>query len=437
MTTKISKFVVLDFLLNVLVRGSGAPFAFLANVLIARALGPKDFGIYMVFLSSAYLVGGIAVFGTDGVMVREIAKDWKNKNNSYLMALGRWGMSRVFIMSIIGALLLTIWLIIDGINLGTPRLEIYIAVFLLVPSSASVIIIASFLNGMGNDLATQAINSPIRSGLLLIGVAALFLLNIQHQISHILTIQIGTFILTSMAGWYWIRTKNNGPALLEYFKNDANKTISTNENIKKWRVSSWHFFIGTAGTLVLNKADIILVSVLSEATTAGFYGAAVRVGQIASIVGYAGLFWLQPKIVNNIHNKKKKALLLSLKQGSILIGCSTLFFCTIVYFSADYIVSFLGPGFQISATPLRWISFGYVIWAMTLPLYALLLMSGAEATVASILWTQVIVNIGLIFILVPVYGVNGASWAWVGGMTSTSILTAWYGYQQLKRILND
>lgn len=436
MTPQPSKFIFLDFLLNVIARGSGAPFAFLANIIIAKALGPKEFGVYMVLLSSAYLVGGIAVFGTDIVMVREIAKGWKNKSNSYLMAVGQWGISRVFIMSLIGGVLLIVWLVIDDSNLGTARLEIFSAVFFLVPASASIIIISSFLIGMDNALATQAINNPIRNGLLIIGLMALFFLKIPNQISHIINIQTITFVVSSMAGWYWIRKKNNGPALLKYFKKNDNKTIVINENIKEWRLSSWHFFIGTAGILVLNKVDIILVSALSEATTAGFYGAAIRVGQIVSTVGYAGLFWLQPKIVNNIHLKQKKTLLLSLKQGCILISSGTLFFCMIVYFSADYIISFIGPDFQVAATPLRWISFGYVIWALCLPLYALLLMSGAEATTAKILWVQVIVNIGLIFILVPVFGVNGASWAWVGGMTSTSLLTIWYGYQQLKRILN-
>jgi len=370
--------------------------------------------------------------GTDRVLIREIAKSWEPSNNHEIIPVGKWGIIRVTIFSIIGSLLLFIWLKISADSIGALSKNGLFAILLLVPASASIIIISSFLTGMGNVKISQAITNPIRNALLLIGITFCFFLNKTNQADKILIIQVVSFILSSMIGWYWIRHKNNGPKLIEYWGKNHLKG-----NPSEWNLSSWHFFVGTAGILILTRIDIILVNVLSDSVTAGLYGAAVRVGQIGSIVGLSGSIWLQPRIVQYLHQNQKKALLKFLKQGICLIGSATLFLAIGIYLFADYIVLLLGPEFIFVAGPLRLIGLGYTFWAISVPFYTFLLMSGSEVKAAKILWTQVFINLGLLILLVPRFGVYGAVWSWVGGVAFNSVLSLYFGLKQLNNLTKN
>ncbi len=422
---------IIDFILSVILQGSGAPIAFFANVLIARALGVKEFGIYMVLLSLAYLVGGIAVFGTNRVLIREIAQVRKKAVQKHILVVGRWGILRVLLMSVLGALMLAIWLKTGLGNEHDYCLGSLFVLAILVPASAFIIIISAFLTGLGGVKLSLAVGNPIRNGLLLVGIIFLLQFGFANKVIAILIVQSLSFVLSAIIGWYWIRKYLGGPKLRKYFRNIPNKNKETSGNYKAWRKSSWHFFIGTAGTLALNRLDIIVVNALSDTTTAGVYGAAVRIGQLAAVVALTGSAWLQPKVAYNARHNKKDALILCLKQGGWLISGGTLLVAIIIFVLADYIVSWLGPGFGVVAEPLRWITLGYTLWAIVIPFYVFLLMSGGEALIARIIWIQVVANLGLLVILVPVYGVLGATWAWVGGVTITSVLIGWGGARQL------
>ena len=358
----------------------------------------------MVLLSAAYLIGGAAVMGTDRVLIREIAKNWRLADSSKIIPVGSWGITRVIIFSFVGALFLFIWLAASKNDIGNFSKTGLIFLLLLAPASTSLIMISSFLVGMGNVKLSQALSNPIRNMLLLLGVVLCSGFSIARQAEYIVAVQVASFFFCSLMGWLWIRYKNRGPKFIEYWEK---KTLNVNSS--SWNISSWHFFIGTAGLLLLHRLDIILVNTLSNSVTAGIYGAAVRIGQIVAIVGLSGSIWLHPKIVKHLHQERKKDLFAILKQGMVLIGSATFLLSIGVFWGADYIAGLLGPDFSIAADPLRWIAFGYTVWAVGVPFYAFLLMSGSEAVVAKILWAQVSVNIVMLFILVPIYGAHGAA----------------------------
>ncbi len=421
-----------DFFLTVLIRGSGAPIAFIANIFIARLLGAQKFGDYIVLLSAAYLVGGITVFGTNRVLIREVASSQHPEKQDILL-VGRWGISRVLLFSFCGALLVYLWFHTTWANLDYNEFAGIVAAALLVPASASVIIVSAFMVGMGNVKFSQAISDPIRNILLLSGCLLIFYLRPSDEIGTLLFIQIATFLISSIIGWKWIRYKSNAPPLIDYWHHQASPSQSISSKIKNYRIASWYFFLGSAGTLVLNRIDILVVNALSDSTIAGYYGAAVRVGQVAAIVILAGSIWLQPQIAQHIKTGDRKSLMTVLKHGSscILAGSSFVVICLFIW--ADFIVSWLGPGFGVVAYPLRLVGFGYFLWAIAVPLYAYLLMSGGEAVIASILWFQVASNLLLHFLLVPKFGVIGAAWAWTGGMAIVSAMTLWWGLQRLMK----
>ena len=391
------------------------------------------FGIYMVLLSAAYLVGGIAVFGTDRVLVRETASSQDIDKKKTLLLVGRWGMARVLLFSMIGFVLVYLWFHSRWANTGyNDATGIWVA-SLLVPASVSTIIVAAFLTGMGNVKISQAINDPIRNSFLLLCIVFALYFGTAGEIRVVFVAQIVSFLMASIVGWKWLQYKADVPSFVEYWLTQPRSQKPAPDKIKKFRISSWYFFLGTAGTLILNRVDILVVNALSDATVAGYYGAAVRVGQLAAIVILAGSVWLQPKIAQYVNAGDRSSLLLVLKQGSAYIigGTTLVVICLFVW--ADFIVSWLGPGFEVVAIPLRLVGLGYLVWAVALPLYAFLLMAGGETVIARILWTQVFTNLSLHFMLVPAFGVVGAAWAWTGGMIIISAITLWCGLHSLHK----
>ena len=99
-----------DFILAMMVPGTGAPLAFIADILIARYLGADSFGHYMVLLSTAYIFAGIITLGTDQVLIREIAAERNRSDPEHQRRLVRWAQWRFSLASVAGSLLLLIWL---------------------------------------------------------------------------------------------------------------------------------------------------------------------------------------------------------------------------------------------------------------------------------------------------------------------------------------
>lgn len=423
---------LVDFILAMVVPGTGAPLAFIANILIARYLGADSFGNYMVLLSTAYIFAGIINLGTDQVLIREIAAERNRSDSDHRQRLVRWAQWRFSLASVVGSLLLLIWLRGSSwLYSGTTSLEL-VSTLLLGWSSALLILVAAFLAGRGNVVASQALGNPIRNGILLIAIVYLaWRQTVVEKTGAMLLLQAASFLIVAWAGWLWLRRRQTGGVRAP----DSSAThAGARSGRRVWSKAAWMFFIGSLGTLLLNRLDVILVAYMSDAATAGLYGAALRTAQFVAMLGNAALVWLQPRVAFYYRQGDMVSLLWLLRRGALVIVSASFIALLVVLFAADAIAGWLGVDFSAAAGPLRLIAFGYFVWALALPLFVFLSMTGSETAIARILWLQLGLNGVLTVLLVPQMGVMGAALSWFIGMAIAAILIGFTGWSSLERI---
>jgi len=91
------------------------------------------------------------------------------------------------------------------------------------------------------------------------------------------------------------------------------------------------------------------------------------------------------------------------------------------YALAPRIVGLLGAGFEGAIFPFRLLIIGYAVWAICVPSYSALTMSGREALVSRIAWGRVGITLLASIPLVAELGAIGGALAWAGGLTLASI----------------
>lgn len=415
-----------DLVLSMLARGSGAPLAFAANVLIARLLGPAKFGSYMTLLSVGLIAGGIAAFGVGPVLTREIPKAPREGRPRIVVVTGFWAFGLTSRLSLVAIVASVVWLtFVPGVGLGQWLAKL--AVLGIIPAYAWSTAIAGTLAGLAQVAKSQAIANILKNGMLLLGVIVLYAVS-AATVSRLLFVQVVSILLACGIGVHWI-VKSIGN---EWPLGKAPPPIDPDAR-HAWQRSARHFLLMSLTWLFLGRFDVIIVNALSGTTQAGYFGAAARTAQIANIGTLVWLAWLQPRVSEAAHFGRWHALNRLVRGGlfgavsvaGVLIAAS--------WFAAPSLMRLMGPGFQAAVAPFRWLLFGYLIWAAGTPFYAFLSMANHEVLLSRILWMQLLFTFLASFPLVLEFGALGAAAAWSGGMVFTGVCIMAFGYAGLRK----
>jgi len=405
-----------DLFRSLAMRGLGVPLAFAANLLIARLLGPAEYGAYLVLLSTGLLAGGVAVFGVNRVLTREIAKSVPASQALTLRMVYRWGLRFTAVTSLLAMVVVLLWL---TAGLGVPKVGWVERVLtaLVVPTSLVSILAAGVLLGLGSTPGSQALDNVIKNGALLLGVLCLYALAWPAGAGEVLGIQVIAFSLAGVIGALWVRRLRNqlpvdGASALPVEASDVEHAT--------WRRSAGHFFAGSAAVLLLGRLDIVLVNALGGETVAGLFGAAIRLAQVAGVAGMVLMAWLQPRFARAVAEQKDGRIRHLVWRGMLASFGLTAAVVLIGWLLAFELMELMGAGFEQAVWPFRWLLLSYLAWGLAVPGYALLAMSGHEAMIARVSWAQFFGTVGLTFYLVPSFGALGGAWAYGAGMFGAS-----------------
>jgi len=407
-----------DLFRSLAMRGLGVPLAFAANLLIARLLGPAEYGAYLVLLSVGLLAGGVAAFGVNRVLTREIAKSVPAMQETTFRIVYRWALRLTTMTSVFAMVVVLLWL---AVGLGIPSVgwgERALTT-LLVPASLASILAAGILLGLGSTLGCQALDNVIKNGALFLGVMSLYVLARPVGVGEVLSVQVMAFVLAGVIGAVWVRRLRNQLPV------EGASTLpieASNVERSTWRRSASHFFAGAAAMLLLGRLDIVLVNALGGEMAAGLFGAAIRLSQVASMVGFVLMAWLQPRFAKAVAEQQglriKHLLIRGILASFVMSGAVTF----VGWMAAPWLMKLMGEGFEQSIWPFRWLLLAYLAWGLAVPGYALLAMSGHEAKLARVSWAQLILTVLLTLLMVPSYGALGGAWAFGAGILGTSFV---------------
>lgn len=405
----------LDFVLSIGIRGLGAVLALALNVLLARLLGVTEYGRYMTWLSMGLVLGGLAVRGVGQVLTREMAGG-ANTDRSLRRVLTRWAVGRVIRSAVLLAVVYLAWVLIlqSKLSFETLQWSAALAGIGVVGLFAFCSIEAGAINGFSASLRSQALLLVVQNGgtLALLGLMY-WLLTGPHRVVQALWLQTGGYAIALLLGAYWLR----GLARHKSENEAASRIAPTGSRAltRGWNISSRHFLLVTVAAVLVNRVDVVLVSALSGAEVAGVYAAGARLAQVALMVALAVNVVLSPRIAH-AHKRGDRAEVQRLFRSGLIF---TVPIAAIEVLGAvglaPWIVGVLGISYTASAAPFAWVTVAYALWTVAAPGYALLAMTGLEKMVAALSWVVLIVNIGAMVILVPLYGAAGGGAAMAAG----------------------
>ncbi|MEM7757914.1 MAG: oligosaccharide flippase family protein [Cyanobacteria bacterium P01_A01_bin.40] len=359
-------------------------------VILARTFAPERYGAYVGIVAIVSIFMPFATWGSEKVLIQQVSRD-RSLFREY------WGTSilkNLFFGSICISIILTIYSVI-----AIPNISIY-AVFFV--SLANLIFLRL------NDIARD---SFLAVGQLSYTGRAIFLVSLNRFFAAVLMIVAfsnpsillwtilycaATFLAAVISGWLVIKQVDYPEFKLSKMMTELRLGFS--------------FAIGISARSIYNDLDKSMLAKLSTLESAGIYGAAYHILNVAftpilslAMASYRNFFQQGVSGIQGSFQLCKKLLPSSLGYSLLaILGLAI---------GAPFIPIILGAEYSNSAIALVWLS--PTIFFHTMHLFAADTLTGADLqSVRS--GTQVVVAMinGLLnFWLIPLYSWHGAIWA--------------------------
>lgn len=388
--------------------------AIVVVIYIARFLGPSDYGLLSYALAIVAILMAIGRLGMESILVRDLAKQPKLKQQYMGTAFFLMNIFSLVGILILGGLIhffetdfqtkVYIWIISLGVIFQT---------FLVIDYNFQAQVQAKY-SAISKSIAIT-ISSLIKIYLVLIE-ADLILFVIAFVLDHIII----AVLLTVM---YLLKKEPFFVASLD------------TKLIKPLLKSAWPIVISALAIMLYMRIDQIMIKNMLNIHELGLYSAATKIYEGWIMVPYALSISLLPAIVKLKENTPDEYEKNMSKLFAILFWLGILA-ATISTFASEYIITLtFGNAYISSQYVLIIIMWTAAFTALGSVSTRYLTVEGMEKKIASRTVLALVLNVGLNFLLIPQYGIEGAAIA-----TLITIVTANYliNYidKELKQLLN-
>jgi len=405
-----------------LVKVIGAGLVFILQIIFARLLGPKQYGIYVYAWTVVNILAIFSLLGFQTSLVRFIAeynikKQW-NLFLGILQSSKQLALSFSFIIIFIG--LATIYLLGKSVSFDL-KVAISIALFVLPPLVLMRLQEAS-LRALKQVIYSNLLYEVIRPVLTIFIVFSLFFL--LHKNLDASYAMIGIFIAIFL-------TALNGAVFLRRFLPDEVRKVQPNFANKEWLKVSLPLLLIAAMHIIFNKTDIIMLGALKGPEQTGIYSVAVNVSILISFALTAINFILAPMISELYHTNRKKELQRIIALAARAIFIFTLFMSLVLIIFGKSILGLFGKAFIIAYVPLLILLAGQIINSLSGSVGSIMSMSSQQNAMGFIIGASTVVNIILNITLIPKFSLIGAAIATAVTMAMWNIAMLVYIYKKL------
>jgi len=402
--------------------GSGSTFVI--YMILARKLGPEDFGVFSSALSMVTIFTMLAGFGVGEVWLKLFGKEgWQGI---------RWikpSLHFVFISLVGATVLLAVWALYGSHDKTTQSLLLIMIFFIFGNVAVQLIVSKLQLEERYDYLALwQLAPNIIR---LIIIVICFFILSISLSVIDIAYIYAGVGALFTIFGIYQLNCMQKGRFDLKGHEKTMVKEAIT-PTLKDIITEAWPFGMASLFAFIYVQSDIILIKYLAGDTEAGYYNVAFVI--ITAILIFPTVLYskfLMPKFHRWANYDRDKFYQVYKKGNIAMLVSGSIAMVGILFLSGWMIPLLFGIEYQKSVVLIN-------ILAFTMPIYFV------SYSIASTLVTQkhirkkikymgliAIINIVLNIVLIPYYGANGAA---IATLISYFILLSVYYYASQKYV---
>ena len=411
---------VADAIIALLMRGVGALCAFSFSVLIGQTLGVEGAGLYFLALSLTSILSVLARIGTDMTVIRFVAVNASQRRWGMVRAVLRWCMYRVIAMSLmIGSIL---WLFAPLIaetvfskpGLGEPLRLMSIA----IPGFTMTHLLAGALKGLTRIPEAMLVSSILYP---VFGIAMIWPLTGLMGVSGAALTYLLATGLAALVGfmlWRW-RIGDRGTI----------KESAPGQEL--WRSARPLLVASLINRGLLPWMPVLLLGFWSEATEVGIFAAANRVVLLVSFALISVNAVLSSRFAAMYAAGNVKGLSRLSRRFSMIVTLATLPVLLLLMFRGGQVMSIFGSDFAVAGPILFILAIGQIVNTLCGSVFNLLNMTGNERSAKNCAVISLSVNLGLNFVLIPLYGVIGAAIATSITTTVNNLLGSYMVWRQL------
>ena len=355
-------------------------------VLVARALGPHEFGILAAALAIAAIAVPFAGWGGSNLMIMETTRD----RASFPLAFGR----SLLMIGVSGLALVVVTSGVSVLLVGAITIQLAVQVALADLFFGRITETCSqAYQGFGR-LATSARLGTTPSLLRLVAAGGFA--------------WSGGTTATAWSSWYLVAAALSATiALLHVLIRLGRPTLSTRTAARRWR-EGFLFAVGASSASVYNDIDKTMVAALSTVGAAGVYGAASRVAATAFTpvlsvftASYYRFFAAGARGIDG-------TIALARRLAAPLLGLG-LAASAVLWVAAPLVPHVLGDDFASAATAIRWLALVPLLQTIFYLAGDVLTGAGHQGLRSAMQVGAAVLNIGLNLCLIPLYSWHGAA----------------------------
>lgn len=383
--------------------------ALVLSMVLARLLGPENFGIFSVnytFVSVAaiFVCIGLPVFLTREIAVLTGKQGWGLAWTTYKVAIRVVLATSAFAVAVFLAVYLS-WPEFRIVSGG----PVFLGALVLLILTSVLRLSTGVLRGLKKVSTSLFLETVLLPALVLLGVSAVYFVQ-PDTLSAQTVIYLYAFVTLAV----FLIAQNE---LRRPFPNEG---MSGGQRVE-WKSllrDTLPFSLIGAAAVLNSYADILMLAWFVPTSEVGFYRVASQAAvlitfglQIAQLIGAPIFAQLnEPHLRDKLSSEFRRFRILS---GSVAL----VLFSIITVFGDELLTLFFGEPFAAAYVPLVLLSAGYCVNASFGPLGILLSMSRQEKLVSRVLWVAAGMNILLNLTLIPSFGLIGAA-------TATSLTVA-------------
>lgn len=389
------------------IRVASAGIAYLSQAILARWMGTHDYGIYVFVWTWVLVLGGLSSLGLSGTTVRLLPQYAVNGEHALARGLMRGGRACALIAGLAVSALAAALIYHYGSHLAPyTRLPAYL-ILACIPIYAFTDVQTAVARGRNWTLVSLLPPYILRPLLIIAFVA------IAHESGHPLTAP--TAAMAAIAAT-WMAALTQAIFVNRGIDREVPKVARATE-YRNWFATSLPLVAVYACDLVMQNADVLIVSRYMSPAEVAVYFAAAKTMALILFVHYA--------VGNAVATRFSALHALGDRKGlEAFVGDAanwtfwpSLAGAAIILAIGKPLLALFGPDFAAGYPVMFLLVIGFLVRSAMGPADILLSMLGEQRLCAALLTITAILNIVLNLLLVPYWGLIGAAAA-----TSTALV---------------
>ena len=377
--------------------------SFIATLIVARALGPADFGDFSVFFALAFVVSTAGDF-VDVTYVRKVTSTTGESDMRLLRAATT---IKVLLFGTLVVLSYPIAVLLARGAFGRTDLELEVVMAILCGSGLAFISLRASTFLAEQRYAIYALVASAYYVMILIVLLGLAALGSALTPTTVYVAFVGTSTVIGLLCFATILPSIR-PLRAE------RDVIGPLLTFAKWLAAA------NLVQIVYQRLDVILLARYVDRDELGQYGAAIRLTVIASLMIGALSGFALPKVART---RESRHALSAYVRESLALSGGIVAVVGLLWLLTPFLVSVLfGEAFAPAAELARILLIGTALLAVSIPLGLLFLADEAPRHVLYIGLVRLALLLGLTIILAPRWGAEGAAWS----VTVTEVIALAY-----------